>query len=129
MATTLLDESIQLAENRFAAKLAITPGIIGISIDADFTTALGTLPNPANRPKVRLFTGNFDLTAPDADDIDELLQGLALGSVEVPLTDEADTNRYSHADFLATGEYLYAILETPVDLAQEVDVLVTVSEL
>ena len=127
MATQLLDETLNAAATRFAAKLAVEPGIAGISIQVTPDGAgLTTLPHTANRPRLRLFTSNFDLGAVTPAIIEGQLFGLALGVVEVPLR-TGDDVLYSHAETLVTGEYLYAILETPVDLGGDVDVEVTVA--
>ena len=109
-------------------KLAITPGIIGVT--AKVTAPAGGLGIvPSDSIRILLFDSNEDVTSPTVTDIVDELAATAKGEILPAIDGTADAVKVSHDEFLCTGEFLYAVVRIDKALAADVALVVNVSEL
>ena len=129
MSTQLLDETLGATAGTFAAaKLASTPGIIGVTAIAKTGEAGTTLPNgPSIR--IELFSANVDIDIA-TDGVEKIVTQLRAASVASlqPTILETEADIASHFDVLATGEFLYAVVHVVNALSANIDLEVQVSE-
>lgn len=128
MSTELLDETLGATAGTFAAaKLANTPGIIGVTAIAKTGEAGTALPNgPAIR--IELFSANLDIdiTSDGVAKIVNQLRASSVGSFQ-PTILETQSDIASHFDVLATGEFLYAVVHVVNALTANIGLEVQIS--